>query len=99
MSPTRAKYITAKKAYDSACEQEKLERQADGYPQRLRMAEHFTQCMARDLETARSEYFREFREALAERDPAFKRIQSQATVACSVYYAAKTLRDELRRLV
>lgn len=100
MSTARARYLTARTALEKAKNEEETERKSSsGMSQRLRMATHYVECLARDCELARSEYYREFREALEERDPAFKRMQAQATVACQVYYGAKSLRDDLRKLI
>lgn len=100
MSTARARYLTARTALQKAKIEEETERKSsDGMSPRLRMATHYVECLARDCELARSEYFREFREALEARDPVFKRMQAQSTVACSVYYGAKSLRDELRKLI
>lgn len=101
MSQARARYLSARKAYDSALEADtRIRQESDGgVLPALNTAEIALGYASQELERARDNYYSAFRADLAAHDPEFRRLEKNAHAAQAAYQQCRLMVDELRRVL
>jgi hypothetical protein len=100
VSNARARYLKARKDYDSALESEKNARQeTDGLTSVINVGAIGVQYASDELVRARENFYSSFRESLAEHDPEFARLMRHANAAQAAFQQCRLMVEELKRVL